>query len=80
MRFGGTACEETFVTIIDKSAAALGAAALRAAMTLRLTKTQVEAEYAVKGVIQDNVKAAMNMVESREMRPHDPQRRLDRFA
>ncbi len=68
------------MAIIDKSAAALGAAALRAAMTLRLTKTQVEADDAVKGVVQDNVKAAMNMVDSREMRPHDPQRRLDRLV
>ena len=69
------------MTMIDKTAAALGAAALRTAMSLRMMKTQVEAENAVKGVMQDNVKAAMRMVEGRsDARKPDPRHEVDYTA
>lgn len=69
------------MTVIDKTAAALGAAALRTAMSLRMMKTQVEAENAVKGVMQDNVKAAMRMMDGRnEARKPDPRHRVDYSA
>ena len=53
------------MTAIDKNAAALGAAALRTAMSLRQMKAQQEAENAVKGVMQENVKALMEAVDGR---------------